>query len=293
MKCIFLLVIPLLVACGVDVPGGAVHDPSWLADATGSAGDAADSAGVPLGDASTDAATGAASDAAGASSWYAFWQQTRRLSHNPSPFGDAWQASRTSTVGLVKVDWQGNDGVAQLHTCAVVNNPIFDSQLTYPPDFINAIGEQVVVLHRQGQTIAQDAHTEWLGLKAGYAGAMPAVGQGQDSAIVDDDGDGHPGVTVYIDAPFLGEQALYVVQRSTTNWQGALGQDGAITASPEAKVEQVTVGASSSVLVTAADDKPLPGEVPVQLRWQPVPQDLNCAKLLENAKQLTQMPWPP
>ncbi len=293
-----LLATVLASACGVDVPGGSIDDPAWLDAHGGETAGGADSSRSY--DGGGDGSTGASDSGAGSgdlvantSEYYAFWQQTRRLAKNPSPFGDAWQDSRVSSIGLVKVDWQGNQGTAYTHTCAVNSNSVFSSQLTYPAAFVNALDSGPLPMQRNGSQVELLQSTTWLGLKVGYTDAMPAVGDGTHSALVDSDGDGHPGVTVYIDAPVLGQQAVYVVQRTSSNWKATQGSDGRIDALPSAAQEQVTVGASSSILVVEDVSKPLPGLAPVELHWKPVDAGLGCAALAAKAKEMTGQAWPP
>lgn len=278
------LLLFLLAGCGVDLPGGQVRDPFWLDAGSADGG----------GDGYTGSAAGdAIGPATPETRWYAFWNQTRRLSRNPSPLGPDWQASRTTSIGLVKVTWQGDTGKAWTHTCAVQSNVVFDSQLTYPAAFVNAMDTGPATLHRSGAAISQETLTAWLGLKPGYSGAMPALGAGQDKSVVDGDGDGNPGVTVYVNAPILGQQAIYVVQRSTTSWQTSAGDGGSLSMTPTASMEQVTVGATSSFLVAEDISKPLEGEAPVELHWMPVQAGLSCASLVADAAKLTGQAWPP
>ncbi|MBI5608174.1 MAG: hypothetical protein HY902_04785 [Deltaproteobacteria bacterium] len=294
----------LAAGCGVEAPGGAVSNPAWL-DAEG--GEVAGGGDAGLGSlgrgndggaeaGGVDAVSG---DAAGgdvvatSSEYYAFWQQARRLAKNPSPFGEAWQETRTTSIGLVKVDWQGSQGAAYSHTCAVTSNPAFSSQLTYPAAFINALAAGPLPLVRAGGEVELQASTTWLGLQSGYAGAMPGVGDGKHAAVVDADSDGKPGATVYIDAPILGQQAIYVVQRNTSAWKAPLQADGSLHPLPSGAMEQVTVGATSSILVAEDVGKPLPGVAPVELHWRPVAANLTCAALVAKAAELTGQAWPP
>lgn len=285
--------------CGVDVPGGTVSNPAWLDAQGGEVAGGADSGRGYDGGAEAGGVDAVAGDAAGgevvetSTEYYAFWQQARRLAKNPSPFGETWQESRTTSIGLVKVDWQGSQGAAYSHTCAVTSNPAFSSQMTYPAAFINALAVGPLPLQRTADTVEQLPSTTWLGLKAGYTGALPGVGDGKHSAIVDADNDGNPGATVYIDAPILGKQAIYVVQRNTSDWKAARDVDASLHPLPNAKMEQVTVGATNSILVAEDVGKPLPGVAPVELHWRPVEANLTCAALVAKAKELTGQAWPP
>ncbi len=268
----------ITAGCGISVPNeGAVAEPFWLDGGSADGG--------------SDATVAVPAD--GTDEYFAFWDQTRVLAHNTAPIGDEWQPSRTTTIGLLRVHWQGNSGQAWLVPCAVHSTDIASSTLTYPPDFIDALAEGPLPMQRDGATLTLPAKTQWLGLPRGYLGDLPAVGDGANPAIIDQDGDGHPGVTIFIHMPFFGDQAIYVVERQTTAWTAQRNADGTVVALPQTTGGKVTVGATQSLLVTANTDKALDGEPPEELRLTPTSGATGCSALLAAPQQLIGQSWPP
>ena len=277
------VLLSLLCSCGITVPDdGAVAEPFWV-DGHGS-GDASSGDGD---------ATGLAGDASPSSAYYAFWNQARVLQHNPMPFGDAWQDSRTTTIGLMRVDWLGSQGQAWLVPCALHASEFAGSTITYPAPFVDALAEGPFVVERSGEGISLAGKTQWAGLQKGYAGDMPAVGQGDFAALSDDDADGHPGVTLFINMPVFGDQAMYVVERVVTEWTAQPQGDGMLHALPQTDARRVVVGATQSLLLTPQDEKPLPGEDPEELILAPTSAGTGCAALLAAPQQFTGQTWPP
>ncbi len=303
---LFQVVIFGIVGCGITVPAdGTVAEPFWLSDARsgdafGDAGSAdagsLDSAVAPGTDEmlpGSEVTATVGTPGGPSSSYYAMWQQTRVLSHNPAPFGDEWQVSRTTTIGLVRMDWLGNNGQAWIAPCAVHTNEVASSQLTYPSSFINALTEGPFAVKRDATTITQPGKTQWVGTQKGYEGDMPSVGDGNHPALSDDDADGHPGVTIYINMPFFGDQAIYVAERAKSSWIAHAQPDGTFVALPQTVGVKVTVGATESILVAPTNDKELPGEAPEELRLTPTTAETGCAALLAAPDLYTNMSWPP
>ncbi len=308
MMCIGCRQIAALAFVGLGAAGCAVaSDPQAIAEPRwrqSDAGDRHDGSGLPHLDGQTRQVADASqrADAAGAPvdaqaeqlpMWFAFWVQSRKQVQDPSPLGDDWQTNRTTTLGLVKIGWQGQQGLASLHTCAVASNPMFGTKMTYPSAFVAALAQQAAPVSVVGNLWTFGPATQRVGLHEGHDGPMPATGQASHPAVTDADGDGKPGVTVGIDVPILGKQSLFVAQRSTVQWSANLTSDGVLTATPIASHEQATLGATSSLLVVGETAKPVTDEPPMELRWQQVPPLTSCAQLLADPKGLVGRAWPP
>lgn len=303
--CVLAVVLAILClpGCGIDVPdGGIVAEPFWVdagvsgvdaggtgdSGSDGSAGDAVggDSGGNPVleGDSGTEVS--------GTTEFYAFWRQSRVLSHNAAPFGEEWQLSKTTTVGLMKVDWSGDVGQLWTVPCGLHTNEVASSQLSYPASFVNVLTTGPTPISRTGLTLTQPSQTQWVGLTSGYSGAMPGVGEATHPAVVDADQDGHPGITLFINMPFFGDQAIYAVQRNASSWTGTLTAEGSLVAFPLTVTEQVTVGATNDILVAATESKPAPGMEPEELRMFLTTGTVGCAALLANPPAFVQTTWP-
>lgn len=303
-----LLLVLLSAGCGEDFDlGGPVPTPFWV-----DGGDASDSSGGDGGTRAADAAADGSTadslvdssdgapdspdsgDASGPTDqYYVSWLETAQQLQDPSPFGDSWVEQRTTTLGLIKVQWTGNSGQRWHQPCAMHTNSNFNTDTLYSAAFLSAIPVTQVAIERQGTTWTQAEELQTVGLKSDYTGPMPALGESGHAALVDADKDGLPGVTVYIDNSLLGKQNLQVGQRSKTTWIGAVQGNGDVTAEPKVQTEQVVVAASLSLLVTKNNVKPLQGKPAETLLWRPLSTPIDCKTLLAAPQQYIGRAWPP
>lgn len=286
-----------LAACdaGLDVDGP-LPIPPWLADASGAdGGDAAISAdtesaddaeeGDPFGDAAT-----ASTDV----EYYAFWAMTRRETQDPSPFGDAWAESRTTTIGLIQVSWDGDQGVRLQQPCDMHANEAHGSRIYYSANFVKKIPVVPTPVVRTADGIGMTGYVERVGLKPDWTGAMPKLGDAKAAGLADTDGDGKAGVTVDVDISLLGGQKLYVAQRSTTDMQLERQPDGTLYDEPTVVAEQSTVGATLDLLIANTVSRmPTNGKPAETVRWVKVTPGTSCSQLLKQAKSLFGQSWPP
>ncbi len=143
--------------------------------------------------------------------------------------GRLWQSQRVCSSTL-------NDGRGIVRTLI-------------PPTFIAAlpVASFPVTLNptAEGWSYAADFGRQVLGWDG--IGTLPTAAE--PTRLRDDDGDGHPGVTVRVEAPFVGTGEVYVVQAGRTlvtgAWDGAAIR-GTVTV-PE--LAQSVVGASSKMLL--------------------------------------------
>ncbi len=286
-------------ACTVSTqPQPIIEPPWWQGDASAATDGGADTGSAAYDGGQPDAAPDSAASLSDVQAqdppkWLAFWTQSRKQVQDPSPFGSGWQTSRTTSVGLVQVAWQGQSGKASLFTCAVASNPIFGTTMTFPAAFVAAQAQEDAPIAVNGATWTFGPATQRVGLQPTYGGPMPATAEATHPAVVDGDSDGKPGVTLDIQVPLLGKQALYVAQRSTVQWSATLQPDGSLNALPTATHEQATLGATSSLLVVAEKAKPVTAEPAMELRWRTVPFGTTCAQLLANPQALIGRSWPP
>jgi hypothetical protein len=104
----------------------------------------------------------------------------------------------------------------------------------------------------------------------------------RDPRVIDQDGDGKPGVTIVIDGIVSGK--IYVAQRSWTRLAGKRQGDGSLSGAVYFDNEQAVLGATSSML----DDPPSQRAVPAKswFKMVRVGKDATCA----DARKLSD-PW--
>jgi hypothetical protein len=258
------------------------------ADDVGPSADAADSANPDTGDAGGSDIAPASED-----QYFVSWAESAQQLQDPSPFGSSWAEQRTTTLGLVKISWQGDSGTRWLQPCAMHTNTVFGTKTLYSAGFLSAIPVPGVPISRVGKLWSQSEEFVVVGLKEGYDGAMPALGQKDHAALVDSDKDGLPGVTVHIDNNLLGKQNLQVAQRQRSTWTAEVQANGEIAAQPKVTSEQVVVAASMNLLVVQNKTKPVSGKPGETLRFVPLTAPIDCKALLASPSKYAGKTWPP
>jgi hypothetical protein len=299
-----------LMACGGDGPTtGPPPTPFWVEDATDAvAGGTTIDGVVPVLDAVVaDRELGDAVlvDAVPAdtiplniapaeeTAYYVSVRVNREQTQDPSPFGSAWSESLTASVGLVQIVWKGDVGTRWEQVCAMWSNRVHGSQILYGAPFVDAIPVEPIEIVRSEGIYSEALDEVWLGLKQGYTGDLPALGESDHPALVDSDKDGEPGATLDIDMIVFGNQKIFVAQRSVTQWSASLQEDGRIVAEPSVTHERVTVGASVGVLVASTRTKPVTGKPADTMVWTRIENPISCADLLNDETMLGLVSWPP
>lgn len=103
-----------------------------------------------------------------------------------------------------------------------------------------------------------------------------------DPRVIDQDGDGQPGVTVNVSGLASGD--VYVVQWQRGWYEGELGSSGEITGENHGSgSEQKTIGASTSLLEMDVANRPNPDTSMNRVRLIPIDAGYDCDRLLAEA----------
>ncbi len=107
-----------------------------------------------------------------------------------------------------------------------------------------------------------------------------------DPRVVDDDGDGKPGVTVRIKVTedFQGE--LYIARRERFAYDVVRQDDGSLTGEVTDQSEQLIVGASDPLFITRAEWKQVPDLSKSPIILKPVDADWDCQRLMTERPDL-------
>jgi len=107
-----------------------------------------------------------------------------------------------------------------------------------------------------------------------------------DPRVVDDDGDGKPGVTVRIKVSedFQGE--IYIARRERFAYDVTRQRDGSLTGAVTDQSEQLIVGASNDLFITRAEWKQVPDLSKSPIILKPVDTDWDCARLMSERPTL-------
>ncbi|MEZ4235956.1 MAG: hypothetical protein R3F59_07285 [Myxococcota bacterium] len=140
----------------------------------------------------------------------------------PLPVG--WVEAKSTTRWVVTWTPGQPEWVARL--CGFDFDPVMGAQTTWPDAAVAAVPP----LHRPVSFVVTTFQ------------AGPVAETVGDH---DDDGDGHPGVTVRVAHPRMGEGEVYVRQTSELAWTGTVQPDGSIAGTVEYTPEQEQLGAST------------------------------------------------
>ena len=176
---------------------------------------------------------------------------------------------------LVDVREVNGQLVQRLQTCAVrMEGRTGTTSVHLPAAFVAALP------HREVPLLEDSLYRVDLGEDAiGYdpkRGPMPtALG---DPAVIDSDGDGHPGATVELHIPVLGSVQLYIVQRGHVRLQGRSSREGIIAGTVETvALDQRTLGASRAMFEHSPAVQPRPERS--SFRLVPMPKLTGCAQV--------------
>jgi hypothetical protein len=289
-------------ACADDVGlGGPLPVPPWLLDGGDTAADDDAVSGPDSAVQDTDTqdqsetqgGSDASADSTDSTEYYAFWNLSRRETQDPSPFGDEWAESRTVTIGLIQLTWDGDKGLRLQQPCDMHANEVHGSRIVYSANFVAKVPVAPTAVERTADGISILGGMELVGLKQDWTGAMPDLGEAKHPGLSDTDGDGKAGVTVDVDISILGQQQLYVAQRSKTDLVASWQEDGSLYGEPTVLIEQSTLGASLDLLIVNTKSRLVKGKPADTVRWVSVPASTTCTEVLKQAKQLFGQSWPP
>lgn len=144
-----------------------------------------------------------------------------------------WVRAEARSTWFVR--WEGDQLSVTL--CALEQDPVMGATISFPPTL--------------RPTYVRTARFD--GAAFGMGPVVETIGG------ADDDGDGHPGVSMTVHHPRVGQGQVYVEQRATLAWTGRLGDDGAITGALEYLPEQEVLGASRWWLGLPLAQRAVPG----------------------------------
>lgn len=140
----------------------------------------------------------------------------------PLPVG--WADGRTVTRWRVR--WTPGEPEMTVELCGFWFDPVLGAQTRWPPAALAAV-----------PALTRPVSFDGARFEAGPV--VESVGAG------DDDGDGHPGITVEVAHPRMGAGEVYVRQTSAMAWSGTLQPDGTIAGRVRYEPVQEQLGAST------------------------------------------------
>jgi hypothetical protein len=175
--------------------------------------------------------------------------------------------SDSFTVQLWRID---ADGTLRNEHCSISASPRRRiGRPTIPQAFARAIPHAEARVQVDGEQLRVDMGPSFIGFDGTELPDGP-----EHPAVVDHEGDGKPGATMSVWAPFFGEVELYVAQRTHVVFEGRIEGDGVVGKVRQIELSQRTLDAANRLFVRNPDIRPLDEESRFSLR--PVPASTTC-----------------
>ena len=192
----------------------------------------------------------------------------------------------TSTISYFLVNWtrEGTNVTWTEELCHIRSTEAHGTQTSFPAAFVNTmpIRENYATLSAEEVgadfTVDTFVNVDGADLSSPESDRLPT--SAGDSRLRDQDSDGHPGVTIHIDAPFSVSGDVYLAQRSHYSYEGFVVAQDRVEAYVTYDQEQSIIDASSGFL-TMADVVPTPNpdETTSYVLFQQVDDDTDCGTI--------------
>ena len=190
---------------------------------------------------------------------------------------------------LVDIDQNGDQLELESQACDLQLDSSQEAVRTIvPPRFVRAMSEQTRTarLLRDGNEVEFVAprKTTTLGVRLRNPSHERLPTEPDDARVIDQDQDGHPGVTLYLRG--LVNAELYVVQRGWDALRGEVGGDSRIDGLVTWNTEQEVLGSTNIFARSPPDSSPHPDRDRSYFRTTRVDGSTTCSDLLSRRSQL-------
>ena len=195
--------------------------------------------------------------------------------------GEADIVAHTTMLATVTPD--GSGGYTQRHTTCRIQpeSTLRIGQTRIPRSFVAPMPDKTYPL---ALSMAPDGRWQYAAdFGAQHIGYDPTRAGGQppdtDShpAVLDWEGDGKPGATIFLEVPVFGQVEVYITQLAHTRVSGHLTEDGAAGGVQIVALHQRSIGAQPSVFAANPNVTQLPGQSRFSLTR--IPDGSTCADL--------------
>jgi hypothetical protein len=174
------------------------------------------------------------------------------------------EAARTSTVILrVTIEQTGSSlGMRWTYCATDIDNGSAIASTVIPDAFLASLGEAAaeasIDASAAPERFVQPWTTEVRGARLENPDTDSLPTTASDPRVVDQDGDGKPGLTVRVSALGIFRGDVYIIQRVRTRLVGTLVSPGRIEGLVEWTTEQVTLGATNALFLGNLPSRPDP-----------------------------------
>jgi hypothetical protein len=208
------------------------------------------------------------------------------------------EVARTSTIVLRVTIEQNGSALTQRWTyCATeIDNGSAIASTVIPDAFLVSLGEVAAEAALDASVsparFVQPWTTEVRGATLGDPERDPLPTRADDARVVDQDGDGKPGLTARVSALGIFGGDVYIVQRVRTRLIGTLVSPDRIEGLVEWSTEQVTLGASNPLFLGTLPSRPDPAVESSFFVLARVDPAWTCAEILARRAELFDVPGP-
>jgi hypothetical protein len=208
------------------------------------------------------------------------------------------EVARTSTIVLRVTLEQNGSALTQRWTyCATeIDNGSAIASTVIPDAFLVSLGEAAAEATLDASVsptrFVQPWTTEVRGAMLGDPERDPFPTRADDARVVDQDGDGRPGLTARVSALGIFGGDVYIVQRVRTRLIGTLVSPDRIEGLVEWSTEQVTLGASNPLFLGTLPSRPDPAVENSSFVLTRIDPAWACAEILAHRAALFGAPDP-
>ena len=192
----------------------------------------------------------------------------------------------TSTISYLLVHWTrvGTEVTWTEELCHIRATEAHNTQTSFPAAGVNTmpIREHYATLSAEevGAEFVVDTFVNVDGAELPSPESDRLPTSASDSRLRDQDSDGHPGITIHIDAPWGVSGNVYLAQRSHYSFEGFVTAQDRVEAYVTYDQEQSIIDASSGFL-TMADVVPTPNpdDTTSYVLFQQVDEDTDCSDI--------------
>lgn len=223
---------------------------------------------------------------------YALQEVLSILMDNPNPLDPTSAASVLTTWKLARWHQEGTAVEWEETTCGMESTEVFDTQTLYPAAFVESLSVQTrqgtLSANQVGATFTAGPYATLVGVELGspLTDAIPT--SPDDPAVVDQDQDGFPGVTVHVVQDLLGEGDVYVAQRTITSLEGTVASTSRVEGLLDATSEQSILDASAWWLSLPTNSRPDDDPSHSWFVFQEVDSGATCVDVMDQRATLFQ-----
>jgi hypothetical protein len=199
--------------------------------------------------------------------------------------------NRNITLLRLEHEQNGDSLIVTAETCSIeVDSGTSLVSIEFPQAFVDSLGiaikPSMIEPADHGYRFFQPRFTQLRGVRLENPETDPLPTEADDPRIFDQDGDGHPGITVRVAILGFIRGEVYVIQRDWNILNGEATSPDTIDGLIEWGIEQVVLGASSPFLKARGNNRPDPVAEHSYFRTTRIDPRKDCTAIIEEREAL-------